>query len=615
MSREVRGTRYRNPLNAEWERAIAQNLRYMDFHQTKAFYTFLADKAEGLHKDIFAFLACNDRFFLLTYILGRKDAMHPWLFNRCREVEANPDGHIDLWARFHYKSSIITFAGAIQEILCDPEITIAIFSVTQPIARKFLSQIKNEFEANQKLALYFGDVLWQKPKVEAPTWSIAGGITVRRVGNKKEATLEAHGLIDAQPTGRHFDLHIYDDVVTQDYMSKDMIEKTTQRWELADNLGSHVGARKWVAGTRYNFADTYGVMMDRKSFIPRIYPATANGKLDGVPVFLSKKRWAEIKRDQQSTVSAQMLLNPAYGTDATFNPIWLKTYEVIPAVMNVYIMVDPSKGRGERSDRTAIAVIGTDPAGNKYFLDGVRHRMKLYDRYTYMRNLYHKWLSHPGVQIVEVGYEIYGQQVDIEVIQEYQQKDSDYFVIKELNTPASGPHAKDDRIGRLEPDIRLGTFYFPAVVYHPDFRAVTNGQAMWRPWLDEDDARADKTDEEAAFKVGQIIYRPLRGLTKLQRAVSADRVVTAVRRVDESNRVYDVTRAAIEEIQFHPFGGYKDLVDAMSRIYDMDPHNPEKFEASMLQGVDDGPAPDWEETAGTEVLYEDEYSIPNSSFH
>jgi hypothetical protein len=591
MSREPRGGRYKTLKNAPFEQFILQQLRYLDFDQTRRWYRKI-EKSKRCNRSLLAFLGCNDRFFLLTRVLGRKDAMHPWIFNRCREVEANPDDHIDLWARFHYKSTIITFAGAIQEAICNPEMTIAIFSVTQAIARKFLAQIKIEFESNGFLRNLYRDVIWRVPKTQAPTWGVAGGLTLRRVGNPKEATIEAHGLIDGQPTGRHFNLHIYDDVVTQDYMSDDMIEKTTLRWEMADNLGVHDGARKWVAGTRYNFADTYGVMMQRGSFIPRIYAATHNGKLDGKPVFLTQEHWDRIKRDQQSTVSAQMLLNPAYGNDATFNPTWFKTYEVIPAVMNVYIMCDPSKGRGARSDRTAIAVIGIDQGGNKYFLDGVRHRMKLSDRYAYMSRLYHKWRTQEGVQEVKIGYEIYGQQVDLEVIEEYQQRDNDYFKIEELNTPSSGPHAKNDRIERLEPDLKGGSFYLPAVVYHPDYAEISNGRAIWKPWLDEDDKRANKTEEEGNYLVGQVIYRPLLGFTSLQRKVSQRRVVNPVRRIDENNKPYDVTRALIGEIQEHPFGHYKDLIDATSRIYDMNPIAPKKYDVASLTGIEDDFSPE-----------------------
>lgn len=87
-------------------------------------------------------------------------------------MEADPDGFIDIWAREHYKSTVITFAGVIQEILCDREITIGIFSHTKNIAEKFLSQIMLEFESNDILKRVFPDVLYSDPKNQSQSWSV-----------------------------------------------------------------------------------------------------------------------------------------------------------------------------------------------------------------------------------------------------------------------------------------------------------------------------------------------------------------------------------------------------------------------------------------------------------
>jgi hypothetical protein len=159
--RKLRGERYCNPSNEWLAKFIQEQLFTVDYQETAAWY---AETARKLSSRELALLGCNDRYFMLTVLLGRQDAQHHWLFDRCREVELDPDGYIDLWARFHYKSTIITFAGAIQEVMCDPEITIAIFSVTKPIAQAFLIQIKEEFERNEKLKEVYRDVLHAFPR-------------------------------------------------------------------------------------------------------------------------------------------------------------------------------------------------------------------------------------------------------------------------------------------------------------------------------------------------------------------------------------------------------------------------------------------------------------------
>lgn len=585
-NRELFGSRYLTADNQDLKDIILRDLPYLDFDATIKLYEDLDPYLKDIDR---ALWNANDRYYLLTGTLHRYDAFHPWLFERCREVEANPDGYLDLWARYHYKSSIGTFAGCIQEIIRDPEITIGILSCTGDIAGPFLEQLQQEMENNEDLKRIHSDVFWHRPRIESPKWNKSDGLIVKRHGNPKEATVEAHGLIDAMPVGRHYRLLVYDDLVTERLVTNpEMIKKVTERWELSDNLGSSHGTRKWHFGTRYSFGDTYGVLLERNVLKERRYAATDDGTLKGKPIFLTEERWAEVKAAQKSTVNAQMLLDPLAGNAATFDATTFKHYDLIPAVMNVYIMCDPSKGKTRRSDRTAIAVIGIDPAGNKYLLDGYCHRMKLSQRYQYLKQLEQKWRNHPGVQLCRVGYEQYGMQTDLETIEETMTREGHHFQIEELNTTRDNTHSKNDRIERLEPEMRRGAFYLPAVVYHPDFGGRDGSyqtSSLWDVWQQEDFDRMHDGGAQAKDNppVGTIVYRPMQGPTRNMRYAEAThqrfRIVVALKRKDENGDMYDLTRAFLEEAKLHPFAPHDDFLDAASRLYDMEPRSPTVFES------------------------------------
>jgi hypothetical protein len=522
---------------------LAELLRITPF--SELLETWDAIDLKGTDIPAIRWLCLNDRFYLLVKVLRRYDAWHPWLYERCREVETAPDGYCDIWAREHYKSTIITFAGTIQEILRDREIKIGLFSHTKPIAKGFLSQIQRELETNENLKACFPEVLWANPGKQAPSWSLDGGLVVRRDGNPKEATIEAHGLVDGQPTSKHFDLLIYDDVVTRESVNTpDQIQKTTEAWELSDNLGT-MGGRKWIIGTRYHYADTYFEIIKRGAARPRIYPATSNGQIDGMPVLFTAAEWQRRVRDQgEATVACQLLANPLAGHQRMFNVEDLQVYEVRPLTMMGYLLVDPARSMKRDSANTAMVVLGISGTGNKYLLDGFDHKMDLMERWNNMRDLWELWNRAPGFQGFHVGYEKYGADADLDYFKERQQIERCHFEISPLEWPRSGERSKEDRVQRLVPDIRGHRFYVP----HP-------------------------THEDR--------------LTKLQVKTIAEGyeflLSRRIRGKDENNVIYDLLEHFKMQVSYFPFGGRVDVIDAVSRIYDLEPAIPERIDESELE--------------------------------
>lgn len=399
-------------------------------------------------------LCLCDLYFLVWYVLRRDDIEHPWLLARCQEVQASPNGHLDLWSREHYKSTIITFGLTIQDILRNPETTAAIFSHTRPTAKALMRPIKQECERNGMLKEMFPEVLYAHPKSESPKWSEDDGIVVRRRGNHKEATLEAWGLIDGMPTAKHFGLMIYDDLVTEKSVTTpEQIQKTNTALEMSYNLGSKEAVRRFI-GTRYHGNDSYRMLLDRGTAQARLHPGTKDGTVTGTPVYWSQELLAQKRRDMGPyTFASQILLNPVADEAQNFKREWLRKYRKLgdTSGLNTILLFDPASSKKKGSDYTAAWAVTLGRDRNVYVRDMVRDRLNLIQR----ADLVFDW--HRTFKPKQVRYEEYGLQADIEHF-ESRMEDLNYrFQI----TPVGGATAKSDRIKRLIPWFEQQRIWLP----------------------------------------------------------------------------------------------------------------------------------------------------------
>ena len=438
---------------------LIDHIRRLSRAEALAFYDEVLKSGD---MEAVRYLARNDRFFLLGCVMQRpdvlgeatnaKDPAHPteeevedarrvseWCYARCREVEASPDGWLDLWSRYHYKSTIITLGGSVQEILKNPDITIGILAYNKQIAHKFVDQIRRALEMPELYAL-FPDILFPRPP--RLNWSTRDGLIVKRRSNPKEPTVSGSGLVDGQPIGAHYVLRIYDDVVVESSVTNpEQIRKTTKAWELSQALGTSDGGRAWYVGTRYHPNDTYADILKRGSLRERRRLCEDES---GRPTMMSERTLKEKRRDMGAfTFSAQMLQNPIADGVRTFRDEWLAdcVYTTPPprSAMNVYILVDGANSKRKSADRTTMLVIGLNSDRNYYLLDAEYGRMSLQERTDALFRLHRKW-SPQGVF-----WEQQGAMSDVAHVEDVMNNRENYrFAITRITR---GP--KDSKVRRI----------------------------------------------------------------------------------------------------------------------------------------------------------------------
>jgi hypothetical protein len=338
----------------------------------------------------------TDLWFIVNFVLKIPGADRPFVIKACQEVESGPDGWcIDLWARYHYKSTIKTIARNIQRILRNPEVCIMIASHTRPAAKKFMKSIMLEFEQNEFLKACFPDVLWQKPRNESPTWSEDNGIIVKRKSiGRKESTVEAHGIKEGMPTGTHFEYIDLDDLETiGDVKNPDVIQKGRTAVDLCNFLKTEHGVID-ITGTPYShIAIYYPYIIGKKradgsaKFMFRRKPVTHDGTKDGVPIMITAEELADIHVDMaqdgygEYSFNCQMLIDPTPKGSQALDSTKLRRidFKDIPQNLVKFMVIDPAGDDDEnatKGDDWGVWIVGVEPKANelgirrRYILDG-----------------------------------------------------------------------------------------------------------------------------------------------------------------------------------------------------------------------------------------------------
>lgn len=334
----------------------------------------------------------EDLWFWVYFVMGVKIANHPFIVKACRDVQDGPSSDtLDLWAREHLKTTVITIAETGYDIVrshgqfapVKNEERIGIFSYSRNAALDFFHAIKRLFEQSSFLQQCFPDIFYVNPMHESDRWSDEFGLNVKRKGNYTEATVEACGLLDGMPTRKHFTKRTYDDIVTPDSVSTpEMMLKVEDRFAVSENLGTD-GGRKRVVGTIYDHNDLLSKLRVSKypdgtnEYHVRVKPATEGGEVMGKAVFQSEETLRK-KRQNLRVFYCQQLLNPTPKGATKFDSGLIKLIDPgsIPGSVWRFMGIDAAGEKAKkRDDAWALIVGGFEPfisdegLANLYIMD------------------------------------------------------------------------------------------------------------------------------------------------------------------------------------------------------------------------------------------------------
>lgn len=315
----------------------------------------------------------NDLYFLAKNILGYEQLEEETHVKVCQFLEKNTSRKLLLLPRGTFKTTIGTIARPIQKILQNPNIRILIFSETYKQSKKFLGEIKQQLETNEKLIGLYGtfrtDIGWREESI----------VVRQRTRVSKEDTIMTGG-VDVVNVGFHYDLIILDDPHSQDNIStKDQIDKVKTAYKLLLPM-LEPGGEICFIGTRWHFYDLASMLLESGGY-DILLRAAETPRTDGTIKLFFPQRLTRAYLDQQKKdlgsyiYNCQYQNNPIDDEHADFKRVWFKYYkeeELKRLLLHTFITIDPG-GKEIDNDYTGVVINSVDLEKNWH----LRKTMKL----------------------------------------------------------------------------------------------------------------------------------------------------------------------------------------------------------------------------------------------
>lgn len=439
------------------------------------------EKAKLVHK-LERDLCKNNLFYLAKEVLGYKDLSEDYHKPIADALSYyKNDWQFHLHPRGHFKSTLITVAESIQQILNDPDITILITNAVLSNAASFLKELKSHFIYNEKFRALFPEFATKSTSDEGNNEAF----TVLPRKNKwiREATVEISG-IDKSVVSRHYNIIKFDDVVNN--INSSTVE---QRQKVIDAFKEYLsllnpGGIIRVIGTRWHYYDLYGYILEEikqarkkndivlyKMFRTSCYKGedSQGKKISSFPEKFSLEYLEQLKKMQGTHIfSCQYLNDPQPEEERPFSRKDIKLIKDIFSEKDTSIFkfcsTDPSVSELEGSDPSVILTIAVN-SSKQIFIERIDRQWVNPDQFI---NLCLN--TSKEIRPLRFGFETTAFQKVFKFFLEKEAKQRGVRIpIEEINR--STRISKVERIKRIQPYLKAGQIY---LVCDPDNLSETD---------------------------------------------------------------------------------------------------------------------------------------------